>query len=109
MAHITGGGLIENVPRVLPAGTRAVINTSAWQPLEIFDWLQKHGNVEPTEMYRTFNCGIGMVLIVNSDKVDGVSEKLESLGEMVIRLGVVETRNSEEAQVQFGNPALSAR
>jgi phosphoribosylformylglycinamidine cyclo-ligase len=90
LAHITGGGLIENVPRVLPAGTRAVIETGAWQPAEIFDWLQRHGNVEPHEMYRTFNCGIGMVVCVADSDCDAVIEHLNAQGEDARRIGRVE-------------------
>lgn len=90
LAHITGGGLIENVPRVLPSGTRAVINTGAWQPAAIFDWLQRHGNVEPHEMYRTFNCGIGMVACVANGDCDAVIEHLNTQGEDARRIGHIE-------------------
>jgi phosphoribosylformylglycinamidine cyclo-ligase len=90
MAHITGGGLIENVPRVLPSGTCAVIDTGAWQPAAIFDWLQRHGNVEPHEMYRTFNCGIGMVVCVAHGDCDAVIEHLTAQGEDARRIGYVE-------------------
>ncbi len=90
LAHITGGGLIENVPRVLPDGTRAVIDTSAWQPLEIFDWLQQHGNVEPQEMYRTFNCGIGMVVCVAQSDADAVIAHLRDAGEDARLIGEIE-------------------
>ena len=64
LAHITGGGLTENLPRVLPADTLAVIDTASWQRPAIFDWLQRNGNVAEAEMLRTFNCGIGMVVCV---------------------------------------------
>ncbi len=90
LAHITGGGLTENVPRVLPAGTRAVINTSSWQPSEIFDWLQQQGNVEPQEMYRTFNCGIGMVVCVAQADADGVIAHLKAQGEEARLIGEIE-------------------
>jgi phosphoribosylformylglycinamidine cyclo-ligase len=90
LAHITGGGLLENVPRVLPAGTRAVIATGAWQPPEIFDWLQRHGNIEPHEMYRTFNCGIGMVVCVADGDCDAVIEHLNAAGEQARRIGHIE-------------------
>jgi phosphoribosylformylglycinamidine cyclo-ligase len=90
LAHITGGGLIENVPRVLPAGTAAVIDTGAWQPAEIFDWLQRKGNVEPREMYRTFNCGIGMVACVAEDDCAAVIEHLNAEGEDARRIGHIE-------------------
>jgi len=90
LAHITGGGLIDNVPRVLPPGTRAVINTGAWQPAAIFDWLQRRGNVEPHEMYRTFNCGIGMAVCVANGDCDAVIEHLNSQGEDARRIGHIE-------------------
>ena len=90
LAHITGGGLLENVPRVLPEGTRAVISTGAWQPAEIFDWLQRHGNVDAREMYRTFNCGIGMVVCVANGDCDAVIEHLNDQGEDARRIGYIE-------------------
>ncbi len=90
LAHITGGGLIENVPRVLPDGTRAVISTSTWQPAEIFDWLQRQGRIEPHEMYRTFNCGIGMVVCVADEDADAVIAHLNAQGEDARRIGLVE-------------------
>jgi phosphoribosylformylglycinamidine cyclo-ligase len=95
LAHITGGGLTENVPRVLPAGTRAVINTSTWQPPEIFDWLQQHGNVEPQEMYRTFNCGIGMVVCVARADADAVIAHLKAEGEDARLIGEIETGDAQ--------------
>jgi len=95
LAHITGGGLTENVPRVLPAGTRAVINTSTWQPPEIFDWLQQHGNVEPQEMYRTFNCGIGMVVCVAQADADAVIAHLKAEGEDARLIGEIETGDAQ--------------
>lgn len=70
MAHITGGGLLENLPRVMPDNTQAQIDSSKWVKPAIFDWLQEKGNVEANEMYRTFNCGIGMVLVVSAEDAD---------------------------------------
>jgi phosphoribosylformylglycinamidine cyclo-ligase len=95
LAHITGGGLTENVPRVLPAGTRAVINTSTWQPPEIFDWLQQHGNVEPQEMYRTFNCGIGMVVCAAQTDADAVIAHLKAEGEDARLIGEIEAGDKQ--------------
>ncbi len=95
LAHITGGGLTENVPRVLPAGTRAVISTGSWQPSAIFDWLQQHGRVEPHEMYRTFNCGIGMVVCVSAQDADAVIAALRAQGEDARRIGVIEAGDGE--------------
>ena len=70
MAHITGGGLTENIPRILPAGLQARIDASAWRRAEIFAWLQAHGRVEEREMHRVFNCGIGMVIVVAAADVE---------------------------------------
>jgi phosphoribosylformylglycinamidine cyclo-ligase len=76
MAHITGGGLLENIPRVLPDGCHALVNTDAWQLPPIFAELQAGGQIEPQEMARTFNCGIGMVLIIQPDKRETVGMAL---------------------------------
>jgi phosphoribosylformylglycinamidine cyclo-ligase len=90
LAHITGGGLTENLPRVLPDNTRAVINSGAWQAGAIFDWLQQTGNVETMEMYRTFNCGIGMVVCVAAADARLALDHLNSLGEDARIIGHVE-------------------
>jgi phosphoribosylformylglycinamidine cyclo-ligase len=96
MAHITGGGLLENIPRVLPEGLGARIDGSSWQAPPVFRWLAKAGNIPPHEMARTFNCGIGMAVIVAADQVDNVSAILTQNGEKVFRIGVVEARPSGE-------------
>ncbi|OAJ34374.1 phosphoribosylformylglycinamidine cyclo-ligase [Piscirickettsia salmonis] len=80
-AHITGGGLPENLPRVLPAGVSAKINTASWQWPEIFQWLQQQGGVAIDEMYRTFNCGVGMVICVAREDVDDCLAHLAACGE----------------------------
>ena len=90
LCHITGGGLPENLPRVLPDNTRAVIDSSSWQWPAIFGWLQEHGNVQTTEMYRTFNCGVGMVLCVAAKDTDACIEQLNAAGEQAWLLGHVE-------------------
>ena len=90
LAHITGGGLLENIPRVMPANTRAVISAGSWQRPAVFDWLQEQGNVTDTEMYRTFNCGIGMVLVVDAAQADAVLKQLSADGEQVWRIGQIE-------------------
>ena len=96
MAHITGGGLLENIPRVLPENTQAVLNSDSWQLPEVFQWLQKNGNVEMNEMYRTFNCGIGMVLITSADEADAIVSALNKNGENAWRLGIIEAGNKEQ-------------
>ena len=89
MAHITGGGLTENLPRVLPENAAARIDTSSWQRPAVFDWLQQHGNVEDSEMYRTFNCGIGMVVCVTAADADKALEILNDSGEQAGRIGEI--------------------
>lgn len=90
LAHITGGGLLENVPRVLPKGLHARIDAGAWQQSRLMAFLQAQGNIEPAEMARTFNCGIGMVLAVAADDVAGVSADLAAAGEAVHVIGAIE-------------------
>ncbi len=95
LAHITGGGLTENVPRVLPAGTRAVIDTRSWETPAVFDWLQAQGRVEAKEMYRTFNCGIGMVMCVAAADADTIIAQLQAAGETVSLIGHIEAGDPE--------------
>ena len=90
LAHITGGGLLENIPRVLPESCHAVVEANAWQMPQLFELLQQGGNVEPQEMVRTFNCGIGMVVVVAPDEADSVTSTLEGAGETVFRIGRIE-------------------
>jgi len=95
LAHITGGGVVGNVPRILPAGTRAVIRKSAWPRPEAFKWLQQTGGVAEDEMWRVFNCGIGMVLVVPRDKVQAARAVLEREGERVYEIGAIEKSAGE--------------
>ena len=90
LAHITGGGLLENVPRILPDGAHAVIDADSWQLPRLFAFLQAGGAIEPGELARTFNCGIGMVAIVDEAEAGEVAERLEAAGETVRRIGHVE-------------------
>ncbi len=99
LAHITGGGLTENLPRVLPQGTRAVIDAGSWQRPAIFDWLQQQGNVEPQEMYRTFNCGIGMVACVAAADADDIVTHLSAQGEDARVIGHVESGSEAPAAI----------
>jgi len=87
LCHITGGGLPENLPRVLPAGCDAVIDTASWTRPPVFDWLQEAGNVERREMYRTFNCGVGMVVCVASGEVDKARAVLQEHGHSAWEIG----------------------
>ena len=89
MAHITGGGLVGNIPRVLPKNCDAVIKKAAWQVPNVFKFLQKAGPVESSEMFRVFNMGIGFVLIVARDFADSIQSKLTKYGETVYRIGTV--------------------
>ncbi len=90
LAHITGGGLLENVPRVLPEGLHARIDAGAWQQPRLMGFLQAQGAIEPEEMARTFNCGIGMVLAVAADDVAGLQADLQAAGEAVHVIGAIE-------------------
>lgn len=90
LAHITGGGLLENVPRVLPDGTHARIDATAWEQPRLMAFLQAQGAIEPEEMARTFNCGIGMVAIVTADAAEAVAADLAAAGETVHRIGMIE-------------------
>ena len=87
MAHITGGGLLENIPRVLPAGLHAHVDADAWEQPRLMAFLQAQGNIEPEEMARTFNCGVGMVIAVAESDVADVTAALEAAGETVHRIG----------------------
>jgi phosphoribosylformylglycinamidine cyclo-ligase len=95
LAHITGGGLPENLPRVLPADVDAIIDLDSWQYPAVFQWLQEQGNVEESEMLRTFNCGIGMVVCVPAEQADEAARLLEAAGETVYRIGRIESAEGE--------------
>ena len=99
ISHITGGGLLENIPRVLPENTSAVIDTKAWSLPPVFNWLQKQGNVEWREMYRTFNCGIGIIICVPQDEAANAIKLLESLEEKAHILGSIKTSESNDEPV----------
>ena len=102
MAHITGGGITENTPRVLPENTVAQIDAKSWEMPKLFQWLQAEGNVDAQEMYRTFNCGIGMVVIIDAADADQAAALLTEQGETVSRIGVIRARNGDEHQTQVG-------
>ncbi|MBV1774415.1 phosphoribosylformylglycinamidine cyclo-ligase [Burkholderiaceae bacterium DAT-1] len=100
MAHITGGGITENVPRVLPDNVVAQVNASAWELPKLFKWLQAEGNVAAQEMYRTFNCGVGMVVIVSAADAAEATRILTEAGETVYQLGAIRARVGDEHQTQ---------
>lgn len=108
LAHITGGGLLENVPRVLPRGLHARIDAGAWPQPRLMAFLQAQGHIEPGEMARTFNCGIGMVLAVAADDVASVQADLEAAGEQVFVIGAIEP-GDRGCTVQGSAEAWSAR
>jgi phosphoribosylformylglycinamidine cyclo-ligase len=98
MAHITGGGLVDNVPRVLPENTQAVLHRDSWQMPELFRWLQMKGGVADAEMVRVFNCGIGMVVIVSTDQADAAIQSLKAEGLHAWTVGEVVERPSGAPQ-----------
>lgn len=101
LAHITGGGLVENVPRILPEKMAVVLKKDSWPMPALFEWLQKTGNVVDHEMARVFNCGIGMVIILAPEFVEKATQILQDLGETVWQIGRVEPRESH-SPVRFG-------
>ena len=98
MAHITGGGITENIPRVLPAGLTAEINGKSWELPPLFQWLQAQGNITHSEMYKTFNCGIGMAVIVAKEHVGQAKVLLQANGETVYEIGTIRAQTAGEAQ-----------
>ncbi len=100
LAHITGGGLVENIPRVLPKGTVAAIDATKWERPKVFDWLQEIGQVTDHEMARTFNCGIGMVLVVPAVHAGKAKGMLEGEGETVFEIGRLEAGASDTAEAE---------
>tara|TARA_R110001599_G_scaffold64023_3_gene179036 strand:- start:663309 stop:664352 length:1044 start_codon:yes stop_codon:yes gene_type:complete len=98
MVHITGGGLLENIPRVLQPHLTAVLESSAWEMPPLFKWLQEHGGVADDEMHRVFNCGIGMTVIVAKEVADAAMAQLQAAGETVMRIGEIRARQDGQAQ-----------
>ena len=96
MAHITGGGFWDNIPRILPDNVMARVQADCWEPDPVFAWLKKTGEVSSHEMLRTFNCGIGMIVIVSHEHGNAVSAAFEAAGEMVTYIGVIEPRKDGE-------------
>ena len=98
LSHITGGGISENLPRVYPADVHAVVDRSSWQQGAVFDWLAQHGNIADEEMLRTFNCGVGMVVVVDNKDVDIALSTLLALGEQAWQVGRID---QGEGPVEF--------
>jgi len=99
IAHLTGGGFWENIPRVLPDNTQAVIDESSWQWPAVFNWLQDAGNVSDHEMYRTFNCGVGMLIALPASEVDNALALLQAKGENAWKIGIIKASDSEQRVV----------
>ncbi|CZF83064.1 phosphoribosylformylglycinamidine cyclo-ligase [Grimontia marina] len=101
ISHITGGGFWENIPRVLPEGTKAVIDGNSWEWPAIFNWLQENGNVTEHEMYRTFNCGVGLVVALPAEQAQKAIDILNQEGETAWLLGTIENAAAGEEQVEI--------
>ena len=101
LSHITGGGFWENIPRVLPESAKAVVKGDSWQWPSVFSWLQENGNITTHEMYRTFNCGVGMVLVVPADQLENSLNILKDLGENARHLGEIQDAVAGEEQVEI--------
>jgi phosphoribosylformylglycinamidine cyclo-ligase len=99
MAHITGGGLLENIPRILPRHCKAVLDTRSWTLPAIFELLKEGGNLDQEELHRTFNCGIGMVLVVPDTQVEDILIRLNGLEEQSCLIGEIATCKDDQAQV----------
>ncbi|MBZ4680891.1 MULTISPECIES: phosphoribosylformylglycinamidine cyclo-ligase [Shewanella] len=101
MVHITGGGFWENIPRVLPEGAKAVIQGESWQWPSVFNWLKQAGNITEHEMYRTFNCGVGMIVALPQAEAEAAIELLKAKGENAWQIGTIANRNQQEEQVEI--------
>jgi phosphoribosylformylglycinamidine cyclo-ligase len=97
ISHITGGGIIENLPRILPSNCQAIINRSSWSPQPIFHFIKKAGNISDEEMMRTFNNGIGMIIVVAEKDVQDVVQQIEAMGEKGYHMGWIEERGKGPA------------
>ena len=102
LAHITGGGLLENIPRVLPDGLSVHLDTQNWQAPPVYKWLAQKGNIDPFEMARTFNCGIGLIVITNPADAGDIKQILTENGEKVFQVGTVENNNSTDRVILQG-------
>ncbi len=103
ISHITGGGLTENLPRILPSQCKAVINTSRWTPQPVFQYLKKAGNISDEDMLRTFNNGLGLVIVVSEEDCNEVLLRLKAMGETAYHIGEVEARQEDDPPIEFIN------
>ena len=103
LAHITGGGFYENIPRTLPKQTTAIIDASSWSPPPLFKWLQRAGNLGWQEMFNTFNCGIGMVVVVEPTQMEAITATLEDNGETVFHIGEIQKSSEINQQIIIQN------
>ena len=101
ISHITGGGFWENIPRVLPEGTKAVVDGKSWEWHAIFNWLQEKGNVDTYEMYRTFNCGVGLIVALPKEQAEQAVALLNAEGENAWVIGEVAAAEQGEEQVEI--------
>lgn len=101
IAHITGGGLTENLPRVMPNNSKGIIDVNSWPCNPVFEWLQTEGNIEDQEMLRTFNCGIGMVLVIDKTDVDVIQETFNSFNIESTVIGSIEESQQTEAHIEY--------
>ncbi|MNE78553.1 Phosphoribosylformylglycinamidine cyclo-ligase [compost metagenome] len=103
MSHITGGGLLDNIPRVLPDNAQAVIDVASWQRPAVFDWLQEQGNVDETEMHRVLNCGVGMVVCVAPEQAEAALKVLRAAGEQPWVIGSIAAAAEGAPRVVLNN------
>jgi phosphoribosylformylglycinamidine cyclo-ligase len=101
ISHITGGGLIENPPRILPSRCKAVIDTTTWVPQPVFQYIKKAGNISDHDMLLTFNNGLGLLIVVNEEETDEILLRLKAMGEAAFCIGSIEAREEDEEPVQF--------
>lgn len=103
ISHITGGGLTDNLPRILPKQCKVVINRATWTPQPIFSYIKKAGKIPDDEMVRTFNCGLGLVIVVGEEDCGEVLLRLKAMGEAAYQIGSVESRDDKETAIQFSD------
>jgi phosphoribosylformylglycinamidine cyclo-ligase len=109
LAHITGGGLTENLPRVLPDGVAAHVDLGAWRAQAVFGWLRQAGRLDDAEMLRTFNCGIGLVAVVTREQCDAVMRALQAEGEAPVRIGELEAGRGVKSEAKGKGEAEAVR